>query len=570
MKTKNMKKALSLFLAVLMIALALPLTLLSVSAESQPTAVEFTSVALHAQDGEGTAISFTGANAIDGKLDDGKYYSTTSSKDVAKRAYFNNGAIDYKENGDYYGIIVAELAQLTAIDTFTVWSPNGKKNGWLDNQAYEIWYSVDGTTFVNSNVAIADADNAHTPVDASAFPGEVGSYGITSDGSGLEGKIYKNEMDMNGIEAKYIAIAVTETTTVSEKIVVWEITATGTSIAIPVSVAGIQQGADGVRIVGVTDSMDIAGVGFKLDVTYIEEDKNVTYTTESTNIVYDSILAAGKKVTAKDIDSTLYDEDDKLYALGITGIPTTGTVILEVTPYFIRLNSTMIYGATATFDFVDGKALNKSETVKVMSYNICNGQVGNKVLSTRLDYIAAQINSVDPDVVVLNEAHNYDPEYPNYDITISELTDKCGVSYGIVDFVNEKATNVILYNTDKYTLVSSEVITLTNLDENGDNVGDKYERTAVFARLKRISDNREFAVAGIHLDLTHEVAKMQAWQVNDQLAENYGDIRHIVAGDFNFTSPAHDAENGSNIVHTNPLIKEGYTDVNVGVDGSAT
>jgi len=229
MKNSNMKKALSLFLAALMIALALPLTLLTVWAESQPTAVNFTSVELHAQDGEGTAVGFTGANAIDGRLDDGRYYSTTSSKDVAKRAYFNNGAIDYKENGDYYGIIVAELEKLTELTTLTVWSPNSKAGGWLDNQAYEIWYSVDGTTFVNSNVAIADADNAHTPVDASAFPGEVGSYGINSDGSGLEGKIYKNEMNMNGIEAKYVAIAVTEprTTTGSEKIVVWEITATG-------------------------------------------------------------------------------------------------------------------------------------------------------------------------------------------------------------------------------------------------------------------------------------------------------------------------------------------------------
>ena len=795
MKTKNMKKALSLFLAVLMIALALPLTLLSVSAESQPTAVEFTSVALHAQDVNGNSVSFAksngGVEAIDNVLHYDRDYAASAEATLAKKAYFeSNGEIDFKDSGDYYGIIVVELEQLTTLDTFTVWSPNGLNGKWLDNLSYDIYYSRDGIEFFDSGVEIEDAREEHELVPGASYPFDevVGDTGATLENS--DNPVYMNEMKMENITAKYVAIAVKEprNDTTKTSIILYEVTAKGTPVDIPenipVSVAGIQQNANGdFRLVGVTNSMDIASVGFKLNVTYtypvetpvsiksvtatvkkgtgdsnlsasssyplkyatdgdenlekywqtggtlndgneypktyylndsgklvrdtsgenrdyhgyvtfelanksnlkniviwlaadeksewksesdwninnaydilystdgktwtlddslkfdsmcegnfpssgdddyasrvlsdgntraghkivlngekgveatyfaiaireaahnsakkvvlgdvtvegteIENTKTVRHTTNSTAEVYNSIIAAGENVTAKDINSTLYGENDKLYALGVTGIPTTGTVTLKVTPYFIPVGTDVkIYGDAKNFDFVDGKALNKSETVKVMSYNICNGQVGNKVLSTRLDYIAAQINSVDPDVVVLNEARNYGDA--GYDIAISSLTEKCDVRYGIVDFVNEKATNVILYNTEKYTLVSSEVITLTNLNENGDDVGDEYERTAVFARLKRISDNREFAVAGIHLDLTHEVAKMQAWEVKYHLADNYGDIRHIVAGDFNFTSPAHDAVNGSNIVHTNPLIKEGYTDVNVGVDSTAT
>ena len=57
---------------------------------------------------------------------------------------------------------------------------------------------------------------------------------------------------------------------------------------------------------------------------------------------------------------------------------------------------------------------------------------------------------------------------------------------------------------------------------------------------------------------------------NDKLAESYDDVRQIVAGDFNFTSPIHDAQNGASTVHTNPFVNEGYTDVNVNVDSTET
>ena len=463
---------------------------------------------------------------------------STSAQSYGFSSYFptyyldaNNAfAYDWKNNpssggpGKYYGVFIITLAERSSIGDMIIWGGSDKTSATFANDAYDIYYSVDGTSY--------------TAVDGASFTNMLGEnirlYGETRTVGGET--YYGHRIDMDGADAKYVAIAVTSPTKGSNKdAVLREVEFSGAVSADTVTVT-----------------------------------KTASITTDATNVVYNSILANGKTVTAKDIDAELYGDNDKLYALGITGVPANGTVALEVTPYFIPSNSeAKVYGDTVSFEFIDGKALNIQETVKVMSYNVNNGQVNDKVLSRRLDYIAAQINSVDPDVVILNEAHNYETHSVSYDMNTADLTAKCDVNYGIVEFTDEESKNVILYNTDKYTLVSSEIIILTNLDQDG-NEGDQYERTAVFARLKRISDGRELVATAVHLDMNKGVAKMQAWQINSKLAESYNDVRQIVGGDFNFTSPVHDAQNGASTVHTNPFVNEGYTDVNVDVDSTAT
>ena len=344
-----------------------------------------------------------------------------------------------------------------------------------------------------------------------------------------------HKIDLDGETAAYVAIAIKEGVNNAQKyVMIGELTVDGVVVADTITVT-----------------------------------KTATIDAGSTNTVYNSILADGKKVTAKDIDADLYGENDKLYALGITGVPTNGTVTLEATPYFIPVGSTTakIFGDTATFEFIEGKAFNQAETVKVMSYNINNGQVNDKTLKNRLNYIAAQINSVDPDVVILNEAHHYTNS--SYNIAISSLTAKCDVNYGIVEFTDNESSNVILYNTEKYTLLKSECLELGY--GKADSYDAAWKRDAVIAKLKRISDNREIVAVSTHISESNYGT--QLWELLTHVKDNYGDVEYrIVAGDINIQNKDLYGD-GSSTGHKGRFENSGctdipYVDANVSANGT--
>ena len=555
MKAKNIKKALSLFLAVLMIALTLPLTLLTVGAEGGQVTISNVSMTLKKSDGGDWSAQY---GSVNGMIDGDAYDSSRSANDSwpyfysqylrsnSKYYYLDdlgNIAESTEDTADTYrGYVVFELSALSEMDSLTIWlAADGHKSdtakawsnptaNWNMCNAYDILSSTNGETWTingefDDMCGIGSAKGV-------GFPDEGDSDYASKTQDGYERVGHK--VALNGTIAKYVAVAIKEGNNETDS-------STGEALH------GVVIGEVTVEGITVADTVEVT--------------KTASFT-DGTTTVYNSILADGETVSF---------DGKYVYALALDGVPSDGTVNIDVMPYFIPKGTNVkVYGKTGSFEIIDGKALDVTDTVKVMSYNICNQNDSElSTLNNRYKFIAAQINSVDPDIVILNEAHEYGNHEISQDLDISKLTAECTVNYGIVEFTEQQSTNVILYNEDKYTLVSPEIIVLTNLDQEG-NAGDEFERTAVFARLKRNSDGREFVVTGIHFDLTHGVAKMQAWQVNDQLAENYGDIRHIVAGDFNFTSPVHDAENGSNIVHTNPFINEGYTDANVNADHTAT
>ena len=206
------------------------------------TDVKFNNVNIYAQNGSGTTVNFGSANkgdkALDKILHEDNYSSARNNKDeLTKRTYFDeNGKIAYKDGADFYGVIVAELSTLTKLDTFTIWSPNSTTGGWLDNAAYDIYYSVDGVSFAPvEGATFADAISAHKNVPVSEFPGTATSGNST-------GGIYRNDVDMKGVTAKYIAIAVKDTipdkSSNRRQIVLYELTAQGTAVA-----AGLEVGA---------------------------------------------------------------------------------------------------------------------------------------------------------------------------------------------------------------------------------------------------------------------------------------------------------------------------------------
>lgn len=208
----------------------------------QPSSYEslFSEVKLQGYTNAGNKFSFgtdtPGSAAIDGVLHDSIGFAGSANyTELTKNTFFDgNGQIACNvANGNYYGVIIAELKELTILDTFTVWTPNGLQSIWFDNVAYDIYYSIDGKSFASVDGASFDdvrGDAHYEAVNESDFLGEEATSGI-SDGE-FAGKIYKNEIPMNRVTAKYVAIAVKETLPkedLNEKqIVLYEITATGT------------------------------------------------------------------------------------------------------------------------------------------------------------------------------------------------------------------------------------------------------------------------------------------------------------------------------------------------------
>lgn len=202
------------------------------------------------------------------------------------------------------------------------------------------------------------------------------------------------------------------------------------------------------------------------------------------------------------------------------------------------------------------------DTLKVMTYNIQGGKPDGRTLTVRSSMHAAKINLVDPDVVLLCEARNFDRR--DQDLKVSLLTSKCDVSYGIIEFSAEKSTNVILYNNEKLECVSSEVIRL-------DDGGDEYSRSAVIATLKLKQSGEEIVAVSTHLDLNMFAAQEQVWEILDCLEEKYSEYgTQIIAGDLNFESFEITMVGGPSVIHEDAIGKCGYYSANQRLDRTYT
>ena len=222
MKTTTMKKMLSLFLAVLMIALAIPFTLLTVSAEDgliKSASITLTSGITN--DASERAYGSI-AGMIDGDVDGPggeRYYQSKHIAADAKYYSLVNGKFvrDTSAVHDYYGYATFELTSEVALESMTIWLAGDNANQWKKpennwgiNDAYDILYSADGETWTAVEGAsfegMCGVKNGNSSSLGAGFP-EKGSYGyheLTHHGYTHVG----HRIALNGIEAKYIAIAI--------------------------------------------------------------------------------------------------------------------------------------------------------------------------------------------------------------------------------------------------------------------------------------------------------------------------------------------------------------------------
>ena len=231
MKTRTMKKALSLFLAVLMIALAIPFTMFTVMAEDDVTTI--------------ASVSFSGQDGVSMRPDYGSWghikyaFDGNISTEAQSQGFVDKNPTHYltssgefaedSELGEYYALYTVTLSALSTVEDFTIWSPESYlTERYFANDAYDIYYSADGVTYTKvnettfTNVCPKEkgtvAENSLTYFKLSEFNGKAA---------------YKHVIDMNGVAARYIVIAVSGTTYIgSRDTILSEVTVNGTPVIV--------------------------------------------------------------------------------------------------------------------------------------------------------------------------------------------------------------------------------------------------------------------------------------------------------------------------------------------------
>ena len=233
MKTNALKKALSLFLAVLMITLAIPFTLLTVSAEeaTKRNIVDFSFFGNHLDGTTSKKVyfynSYKAGYAYDGDIATDAQIENAKFGYAYEMCYFDaEGVMQNGTNPDgdsYYGMFIIELDADAEIDTLSLWTTyvNASKAAdrpYMANNGYDIYYSEDGEKYA----AVKDAtfSNVYTNKDTNGLYVE-GEYG------GKSGHVHT--IDMKDVTAKYIVIAVSELVSGSNEALVSEVVVMGTS-----------------------------------------------------------------------------------------------------------------------------------------------------------------------------------------------------------------------------------------------------------------------------------------------------------------------------------------------------
>ncbi len=201
MKNKTMKKALSLFLAVLTVALAIPFTVLPAAADGNAASITGLTFVGYADNGKAITFgSYPLSNAIDRNRGGAEAWTNDCTLTTQNVKLGEDGFEKAVGEGTFYGAFIAELDALSKIDTVSIWSPYPKANKDFVNDGYQIYYSTDGKTYTL-------AENA-TFTDMCGNGSKAGANSGLYKGS----KPYGHEIDMNGVTAKYIAVAVTAAT----------------------------------------------------------------------------------------------------------------------------------------------------------------------------------------------------------------------------------------------------------------------------------------------------------------------------------------------------------------------
>ncbi len=235
--------------------------------------------------------------------------------------------------------------------------------------------------------------------------------------------------------------------------------------------------------------------------------------------VYGQIYAGGETRTA----SSIVSGSQYLFVCELTEIPSNiGTVTFYLTPYVIDVSGKITFGTTNSYAYNSGSST--VTPIKLMSYNIKDGEYNNKGAETRKTSLANNVKNQNPDIVCVQEVRSSND---SYHITASNFASACS---GTRTYTSYQTSNTaVLWDSSLYTKVSGGT---ANTDVPQANGGDKWAQSSAWVLLRRKSDNEIFYVISAHFD-TNEPVK-SAENLKDYIKTYLNaSSRVIVAGDFN-------------------------------------
>ena len=391
MKNKSMKKALSLILAVLMIALAIPFTAVTVAAEEAPAAISNLTFVSYKNDGNALTVTkeYPIGNAFDGNRKGNEAWTNDHTGLTKNVKLGENGFEASIGSGDFYGVFIAELDALSDIDTVSIWTPYPKKNKDFANDGYQIYYSTDGKAYTLAEGA--------TFTDMCGDGTNKGANSAAYVGSGP----YEHQIDMNGVTAKFIAIAVTATcksvvsgtTTPKYNMTLGEFEVVGTHKE---ATESPEENTDGNVLYAVDFNSTESGFSFS------DGDKNWSKT--------DAVVSEdGRSVTIKSTNSNNRKENE-LMAKYWTKMPSITVAGKSYTVEF-TLDSTVPVGVL--LDCGSGFVINPStNTVSIGRYHVETEIAGNKTYdgsSASKQTYAIELSNAS---TTAKNYNNYDAYYP--------------------------------------------------------------------------------------------------------------------------------------------------------------
>lgn len=178
-------------------------------------------------------------------------------------------------------------------------------------------------------------------------------------------------------------------------------------------------------------------------------------------------------------------------------------------------------------DFED-KAEN---TIRIMSFNIRYGDLGNLTAEDRFDDIEAVIEKGHPDSIGLQEAT---PEWMDY---LSEnLQDYAYIGVGRDDGVNTGEYAAIFYLKDKYTAVDSGTFWLSDTpDIPSMGWGADCYRICTWVILENIETKEVYVHMNSHFDFANDEVRYNSGKLINEKAQEFGNLPVVFTADMNFS-----------------------------------
>ena len=167
------------------------------------------------------------------------------------------------------------------------------------------------------------------------------------------------------------------------------------------------------------------------------------------------------------------------------------------------------------------------DRISIMSYNVQNAGQGASDAVTKYGNLATMIDFKNPDFVCMQE---------------------CVAGTGAAEGIRKKLTNrdsyktlqgtknanAILYNSNKYELLSYEEV---ELGKAGDAEGSLYDRHFLWAKMKSKASGAVFVVISVHVDYTEIAGNAQFSRMLAYVEQHFKGLSVLIAGDYNLPQP---------------------------------